>query len=156
MDGTFHDKIHRLELRVYYEDTDFSGVVYHVNYLKFAERGRSGFLRLAGVVHSDLLAQTPPLAFVVRAMKIDFVAPARIDDVLEVDTIFTTARGPRLTAVQTIRCARRLLWSAEIDAACIDLDGKPRRMPADTAEKMARWLVEQPPDFTKLQTSEGK
>ena len=68
MDGTFTDKIHKLDVRVYYEDTDFSGVVYHANYLKFAERGRSSFLRLAGVIHSDLLAHEPPLAFVVCAM----------------------------------------------------------------------------------------
>ena len=100
MDGAFTDKIHKLDVRVYYEDTDFSGVVYHANYLKFAERGRSSFLRLAGVIHSDLLTYEPPLAFVVRGMNIEFVAPARIDDVLVVETIFTTARGPRLTAWQ--------------------------------------------------------
>ena len=93
MDGAFTDKIHKLNVRVYYEDTDFSGVVYHANYLKFAERGRSSFLRLAGVIHSDLLTHEPPLAFVVRGMNIEFVAPARIDDVLVVETIFTAARA---------------------------------------------------------------
>ncbi len=151
MDGTFTDKIHKLDVRVYYEDTDFSGVVYHANYLKFAERGRSSFLRLAGVIHSDLLAHEPPLAFVVRAMNIEFVAPARIDDVLTVETIFTAARGPRLRACQGIRRAGELLWHAEIDAACIDLDGKPRRMPAETVAQMAAWLTEKPPDFAASQ-----
>ena len=71
-------------VRVYYEDTDFSGVVYHANYLKFAERGRSDFLRFAGIHHSELLAMTPPLAFVVNAMQIEFLAPAKIDDELRV------------------------------------------------------------------------
>ena len=151
MDGTFTDKIHELDVRVYYEDTDFSGVVYHANYLKFAERGRSSFLRLAGVIHSDLLTHEPPLAFVVRGMNIEFVAPARIDDVLVVETIFTTARGPRLTAWQTIRRNGELLWQAEIQAACIDLDGKPRRMPATTVDQMAPWLKDKPPDFNAPQ-----
>ena len=147
MDGAFIDKIHKLDVRVYYEDTDFSGVVYHANYLKFAERGRSSFLRLAGVTHSDLLMYEPPRAFVVRGMNIEFVAPARIDDVLVVETIFTAARGPRLTAWQTIRCEGKLLWHAEIQAACIDLDGKPRRMPAKTVDLMAPCLTDKPPDF---------
>ena len=151
MDGAFTDKIHKLDVRVYYEDTDFSGVVYHANFLKFAERGRSSFLRLAGVIHSDLLMHEPPLAFVVRSMNIEFVAPARIDDVLVVETIFTTARGPRLTAWQTIRCDGELLWHAEIQAACIDLDGKPRRMPAKTVDLMAQCLTDKPPHFTAPQ-----
>ena len=151
MDGAFTDKIHKLDVRVYYEDTDFSGVVYHANYLKFAERGRSSFLRLAGVIHSDLLTYEPPLAFVVRGMNIEFVAPARIDDLLVVETIFTTARGPRLTAWQTIRRNGELLWQAEIQAACIDLDGKPRRMPATTVDQMAPWLTDKPPDFNAPQ-----
>ena len=151
MDGAFTDKIHKLDVRVYYEDTDFSGVVYHANYLKFAERGRSSFLRLAGVTHSDLLMYEPPRAFVVRGMNIEFVAPARIDDVLVVETIFTAARGPRLTAWQTIRCEGKLLWHAEIQAACIDLDGKPRRMPAKTVDLMAPCLTDKSPDFTAPQ-----
>ena len=106
MDGAFTDKIHKLDVRVYYEDTDFSGVVYHANFLKFAERGRSSFLRLAGVKHSDLLMHEPPLAFVVRGMNIEFVAPARIDDVLVVESQATSVPLHRqLPSVGSCMCS---------------------------------------------------
>ena len=77
-----------IDIRVYYEDTDFSGIVYHANYLKFFERGRTDALRQCGVTHTDLLSREAPLAFAVRKMGIDWVAPARIDDMLRVETIF--------------------------------------------------------------------
>ncbi len=80
--GAFDGKSHLLPVRVYYEDTDFTGVVYHANYLRYFERGRSEFLRLAGVSHTQLRAQDDPMAFVVARMEIDFKKPARIDDAL--------------------------------------------------------------------------
>jgi len=146
MNGRFEGQVHRLPLQIYYEDTDFSGVVYHANYLKFAERGRSDFLRGAGVNHSDLLALQPALAFVVTQMQIRFFAPARIDDQLVVDTCFTEARGPRLAAAQVVRRDDTILWQADVHAACVDLDGRPRRMPADIVEKMAPFLAAAPPE----------
>ena len=141
----FDGKFYVLPVRVYYEDTDFSGVVYHANYLRFAERGRSEFLRAAGVHHADLLTRDPPLAFVVTRMLIDFFIPARIDDELQVVTAFTRAKGPRLTALQLVRRDTEILWQAEVQAACIDLEGAPRRMPPDVVENMAAYLSDTPP-----------
>lgn len=122
-------KVHNLKVQIHYEDTDFSGVVYHANYLKFAERGRSNFLKLCGITHSDLLALEPSLAFVVGHMDMDFLMPARIDDVLLVETVFTEARGARLQAEQRISVSGNPVWQARVKAACIDLDGKPKRLP---------------------------
>ena len=127
-------------MRVYYEDTDFSGIVYHANYLHFAERGRSDFIRLVGVNHRDMAARQPPLAFAVSHMDIGFHGPARIDDMLAVETVFTHAKGARMRAVQRILCAGRLLWQANIDIACIDMEGRPRRLPADIVEKLEGYL----------------
>ena len=98
MDGVEHV----LPVRIYYEDTDFTGVVYHGGYVRFFERGRTDFLRLAGVSHAALLARPDPLAFTVVRLAIDFRRAARIDDALQVRTRFTAARGPRLFIAQRI------------------------------------------------------
>lgn len=137
--GTMRDGAHVLPVRVYYEDTDFSGVVYHANYLRFMERGRSDFLRLCGIHHSalDAGAEGERLAFAVRHMDIDFLKPARIDDVLEVLTICTQARGARLILDQEVRRSADVLIKARVTAAVINPDGKPRRMPKDLAAKLA-------------------
>ena len=100
--GRFDGRIHRLGIRIYYEDTDFSGVVYHANYLRFAERGRSDFLRLAGIGHRELMEADRPLAFAIHKMELSFLVPARIDDVLEVATVYRAARGARIEAEQVI------------------------------------------------------
>ncbi len=121
--------VHHLPVRIYYEDTDFSGVVYHANYLKFAERGRSEFLRAIGVHHYELAKLSPALAFAIVKMNIDFLSPARIDDELMVETRFTHARGARLSAEQKIYRDETLLWQAHIDIACIDEQAKPKRLP---------------------------
>ena len=125
---------HMMQVVMQYEDTDFSGFVYHANYLKFAERGRSNFLRLAGVEHSALLQMQPPLAFVVGRMEMDFLAPARIDDCLLVETVFTQFRGARLLAEhaisrQTASGDSEPIWQAHVLAACVDLQGRAKRMP---------------------------
>lgn len=86
--GWFEGREHRLPVRIYYEDTDFTGVVYHANYVRYFERGRSDFLRLAGVSHSDLLERDDPAAFVVTRLEIDFKKAARIDDALTVHTTY--------------------------------------------------------------------
>src|SRR3990170_6674791 len=92
--GRIEGKVHVLPVRVYYEDTDFSGLVYHANYLKFCERGRSDCLRLLGVHHHKLKAEA--LSFVVRRMVCDFIGPARIDEVLEVESWFVGLSGARM------------------------------------------------------------
>ncbi|WP_151987599.1 tol-pal system-associated acyl-CoA thioesterase [Rhizobium sp. EC-SD404] len=127
---------HRLLQRVYYEDTDFSGVVYHARYLHFMERGRTDYLRLLGIAQRAM-SETERLAFVVRHMDIDFKQPARMDDVLTIDTATVEARGARLTLSQTINRGSTVLIEAKVDVAVIDGQGRPRRLPADVAKAFA-------------------
>ncbi|PHS20789.1 MAG: tol-pal system-associated acyl-CoA thioesterase, partial [Robiginitomaculum sp.] len=127
--GSFADGMHQLPVRIYYEDTDFSGVVYHASYLRFMERGRTEYLRLSSVNHKALLQGDAPLAFAVRRMQIDFARPARIDDLLSVQTRFIAARGARIHARQSVLHGEELLVSADVQIACIDLEGRPRRLP---------------------------
>ena len=124
---------HLMNVLVHYEDTDFSGFVYHANYLKFAERGRSNFLKLAGVTHKQLLVHDPQLAFVVGHMDMDFMSPGRIEDELLVETVFTQLRGARLVAEQRVSRDGETLWQAHVLAAIVDLQGRPKRMPKDVA-----------------------
>lgn len=139
MNGTFKGNIYCLPVRVYYEDTDFSGVVYHANYLKYAERGRSEFLHHCGIDHQELHDRA--CAFAVVDMDIKFHAPARISEELEVQTMFTKVVGARLYAVQKIFKAGDCIWSAHVTVACVSLDGHARRIPKDVAEKMKPYLA---------------
>ncbi len=129
--GRFEGRQHVLAVRVYYEDTDFTGFVYHANYARFLERGRSDFLRSAGVSHRDLLERDDPCAFALTALALKFRKAARIDDVLEVRTLYDALRGPRLTISQSIDRAGDVLVEAMVEAACITPQGRPRRPPAD-------------------------
>jgi acyl-CoA thioester hydrolase len=124
---------HVLAVRVYYEDTDFSGAVYHANYLKFCERARSDCLRLLGIHHHRLEG----LGFVVRRMVCEFLRPARIDDVLEVETRFIELAGARMELEQKVRRRGESLFEALVTAALVDAQGKPRRVPKDMARAMA-------------------
>ena len=107
IDGTIRDGRHRMQIRVYYEDTDFSGIVYHANYLRFMERGRSNYLRLLGADQRALFAEAeseaPGFAFVVRAMQLEFLKPARMDDLLEVVTRTLEVKGASITLAQEVR-----------------------------------------------------
>lgn len=138
--GAFEGREHQLPVRVYYEDTDFTGVVYHANYVRYFERGRSDFLRLAGVSHTDLLARDDPAAFVITRMEIDFKRAARIDDALLVRTTYDTVKGPRLLISQRITCGEHLIAAAQVSAACITLDGKPRKPPSGLVEALRPWF----------------
>lgn len=142
--GAFHGREHQLPVRVYYEDTDFTGIVYHANYVRYFERGRSDFLRLAGVSHTDLLEHHDPAAFVITRMEIDFRRAARIDDALLVRTTYDTVRGPRLFVSQRITRGEALIAAAEVHAACIDLNGRARKPPAGLAESLNPWLLPAP------------
>jgi len=128
---------HDIAVRVYYEDTDFSGVVYHARHLQFFERGRTEALRACGVSHSALLARAEPLAFVVRRMTIDWIAPARIDDLLTVTTRFVAVRGARMVLDQAISRGDAAIAAAAVEAACMNLAGAPRRLPPDIAERLS-------------------
>lgn len=124
---------HRLTARVYFADTDFSGVVYHARYLEFFERGRSDFLRLAGVHHTELAdgVHGEKLVWVVKRMEIDFRAPARIDDILTIDTRTEKISGARIHMAQEIKRGENLLVEAKVEAAIIGSSGRPRRFPAE-------------------------
>ena len=119
---------HSLPLRVYYEDTDAAGMVYHANYLKFAERGRSEMLRSLGFPHRKLGAEDG-VGFAVRHASIDYLAPARLEDALIVDTTLTQIGAATLTVNQRIRRGEELLADLDILVACIGRDGRPRRLP---------------------------
>jgi acyl-CoA thioester hydrolase len=128
---------HLLPIRVYYEDTDFSGFVYHASYLRFIERGRSDFLRLAGVHHRELLAGTggtKPCAFVVRRMSLDFLKPARIDELLEVETRVDTITQATFELRQTVRRDATVVFAATVQVVLVSLDGRPQRLPGSVRD----------------------
>ena len=127
---------HRHMVRVYYADTDFSGVVYHARYLEFFERGRSDFLRLAGVHHTELAdgKHGEKLVWVVRRMEIDFKGSAKIDDVLTIDTITENVSGARIFMAQTLSRDGQVLVEAKIEAAIVSESGRPRRFPKEWVE----------------------
>ena len=135
--GRYEGREHVLPVRIYYEDTDFTGVVYHANYLRFFERGRSDALRAAGVSHTALLEGDRPTAFTIVRMEIDFRRPARIDDALEVRTLYEQIRGPRLFIRQHIRRGEETICEAMVEAACIDLSGRPARPSPRLLERLA-------------------
>ena len=143
--GVFEGKAHLLPVRVYYEDTDFTGVVYHANYLRYFERGRSEFLRLAGISHTQLRDLETPLAFVVARMEIDFVRPARIDDALVVRTEYERMERVRLHVRQTLERDGETIARAAETIVCIGLDGRPRRPPPALSEALGAWFLQTTP-----------
>ena len=126
-------------MRIYFEDTDFSGVVYHGSYVRFMERGRTDYLRLLGVGHDalDKGEHGEPLAFAVRRMTIEFLKPARIDDVIEVETSVGELGGARIVLTQTVRRGTELLVTAEVTVALINAAGQPRRMPEVVRDRLS-------------------
>ncbi|MEZ5961173.1 MAG: tol-pal system-associated acyl-CoA thioesterase [Hyphomonadaceae bacterium] len=138
--GRFVGRIHHLPVRVYYEDTDFSGIVYHANYLRFFERGRSDFLRVAGIHHNELAAAADPTAFAVNKMELDFLKAARIDDALLVKTAFETMRGPRIFISQTLEKSGEILVTAKVQVCCISLTGRAKKPPVVLLERLKPFL----------------
>ena len=143
--GVFEGREHILPVRVYYEDTDFTGLVYHANYVRYFERGRSDFLRLAGISHTDLLDREDPMAFVITRMEIDFRAAARIDDALEVRTTYDAVKGARLIISQRVTRAGAPIAQAKVEAACISLDGRAKRPPRGLVEALSPWFCKPAP-----------
>jgi acyl-CoA thioester hydrolase len=139
--GRIEDGRHVLPVRVYFEDTDFSGFVYHTSYLRWCERGRSDFLRLLGVRHSDLIGAGEagvPAAFVVRRLEVDYLRPARIDEVLEVVTQCTDAGRAHLLLTQETRGGETLLCRVSVKVVLVSLAGKPQRLPATIVARLKR------------------
>jgi acyl-CoA thioester hydrolase len=132
LDGVMRDGRHIMSVRVYYEDTDFSGIVYHANYLRFMERGRTNHLRLLGADHRALFAEaereTPGFAFVVRSMRIEFLKSARMDDMLDVVTFPQQVKGASITLQQRVLRGAELLVEAQVRVACVS-GGRARPIP---------------------------
>lgn len=126
---------HVLPARVYWEDTDASGIVYHANYLRFFERGRSDSLRLLGLGQRALFEEG--LAFVVRSLTLDFRKPARLDDALEIRSSVAELSGASLIMHQRLLREREELVTADVRLACIEPAGRPRRIPNSVAGLLA-------------------
>lgn len=136
LSGCLTDAGHELVQRVYFEDTDFSGRIYHARYLHFMERGRSDYLRLLGVHHRELAEEG--LAFAVRHMAIDFLKPAAIDDVLTVRTAPVETRGARVVLAQEVHRGGETLIRATVTVALIGANGRAVRLPPPIREALAR------------------
>jgi len=128
--GRIENGAHLFPVRVYFEDTDFSGAVYHANYVKFCERGRTECLRFLGIHHRELhQSEGGGLVFVVRHLECDFLKPARIDDLVEVHTVCLETSGARMVLGQKILRGEVPLFEARVTVALIGADGRPRRFP---------------------------
>jgi acyl-CoA thioester hydrolase len=119
---------HLLPIRVYYEDTDFSGVVYHASYLRFMERGRTELIRNLGIDQRELFDGGTALAFAVRSMRLEFLMPAVMDDMLTVETTPVEMKGASMTVRQRVLRGEEALVEAEVKVVCIG-GGKARRIP---------------------------
>lgn len=132
LDGLVRDGRHQMQVRVYYEDTDFSGVVYHASYLRFMERGRTNYLRLLGADHRALFEETqneaPGFAFVVRSMQIEFLKPARMDDVLDVVTRPVEVKGASILLAQEVLRGGETLIESKVRVAFV-AQGRARPIP---------------------------
>jgi acyl-CoA thioester hydrolase len=132
LDGELIGGRHIMTVRVYYEDTDFTGIVYHANYLRFMERGRTNYLRLIGADHRALFEETereaPGFAFVVRSMTLDYLKPARMDDLLGIVTVPEIVKGASITLHQQVRRGEDLLVEARVRVAFIS-QGRAKPIP---------------------------
>jgi len=132
LDGVVNQGRHHQQVRVYYEDTDFSGIVYHASYLRFMERGRTNYLRLIGADHRALFEQAekeaPGFAFVVRRMSIDFKKPAHMDDVLDIVTTPEEVKGASVTLNQKVMRGDDVLVEAHVQVAFVS-GGRARPIP---------------------------
>jgi acyl-CoA thioester hydrolase len=119
--------VHHFPVWVYYEDTDFSGHVYHANYLKYCERARSAYLREVGVDQNAMFAAGQ--AFVVRKMNCEFLRPAKFDDELDVETSLVEMSGARFELMQVVKRGDDVVFTAKVTVAIIGKDGRPQRVP---------------------------
>lgn len=131
-----NEDAHRFRLRVYYEDTDAAGIVYYANYLRFAERARTEYLRAAGI-EQQTLRDRDGVLFAVRSCEIDYLRPARLDDCLDVYSRIVAAGGASVTIRQSIMRAAEILAQLSVRVACVDLGGQPARMPGDVRQAFA-------------------
>ncbi len=148
--GEIVDGQHVLSLRIYYEDTDAQGIVYYANWLRFLERGRTELLRLLGQEHSALRAERG-LNWVVRRCTVDYLKPARLDEIVEIRTGCGELRGASLHMVQEARRGGETLVWADLLIACMDETGRPMRLPAPVKTALAQVAGTGPPRSRHIQ-----
>jgi len=118
---------HHLPIRVYYEDTDMAGIVYYANYLRYIERARSDWVREMGI--DQLAMKAEGVVFAVRRVEADYLAPARLDDVLTVETRIVAVTGARLVMEQRVLRGPDMIFSAQVTIACLSRSGRPAKLP---------------------------
>ncbi len=141
LEARFDSKTFIWPVRIYYEDTDLGGVVYHANYLRYMERARTEYFRAVGV-KASYLDQAEPSAWALRKVEIEYLKPARIDDIVEVHTTARGLTGVRLSADQSIYCRGTLLTRGAVEACIISLTGRPKRIPQEIRDKLLPFLCE--------------
>ncbi len=132
-----------MQIRVYYEDTDAGGVVYHANYLRFAERARTELMREMGGNHPDLLSEHAVM-IAVRRCAVDYIQPARLDDELEVHTIVTKVGAARFDMKQQVTRDADVLVTLDLQLVCVGTNGRATRLPAALRDPLTRLIVAQP------------
>ncbi|NRA30364.1 MAG: YbgC/FadM family acyl-CoA thioesterase [Parvularculaceae bacterium] len=134
-------RTHHIDFRIYFEDTDVTGIVYHANYVKYFERGRTESLRACFANLSDLMVNDDPCTFAVSNIEIAYKRPAKLDDIITVETILASAKGAKMVFDQKIFRGAELLAAATVTAAVITLEGRPRRMPEAMRIRMEELLA---------------
>ncbi|WP_271952275.1 tol-pal system-associated acyl-CoA thioesterase [Ruegeria faecimaris] len=120
---------HVYSVKVYYEDTDMGGVVYHANYLKYIERARSDYVRRLG--NDQNAMRDAGIVWVVRRIEAEYLAPAKFDDDLEIETEIKSLSGVRLIMAQVVKRGEEEIFRAIVTAVCMNAQGKPVRLPAE-------------------------
>jgi acyl-CoA thioester hydrolase len=143
--GRIEGETHILPIRVYFEDTDCAGVVYHANFIKFCERGRSDFIRLLGLDHQGLAnpERGEPAVFVVRRIEIDYLKPGRMDDLLEIVTSCAEIGSASLVLQQDVRRGETLLVRAKVTVVLVSKAGKPQRIGALVRDRLQPFVNQQ-------------
>ena len=142
IEGAFDaDGHHWLAIRVFYEDTDFTGMVYHANFLRFFERGRSSHLRAAGVGHAELLNRPDPAAFTLVRAEVDYRRAGRVDDLIHVRTSYLGLKGARILFRQSALRGDEVLADGMITAVTIHMDGRARKPIPEIADRLAPYVV---------------
>ncbi len=134
---------HEFTCRVYYEDTDLAGIVYYANYLKFIERARTEFIRTLGIDQNRVRAEHG-VVFAVRRVEIDYLVPARFDDLIRVETRLHTVTGARVFLAQNVFRDAEMLVKAEVTLVSLADSGRPTRFPADIRRKLGQILARAP------------
>lgn len=126
---------HLFPVRVYYEDTDMAGIVYHANYLKFIERARSDWVKEQGL-DQNAMREQDGIVFVVRRIECDYLGMAKYDDALEVRTTVKSMTGVRLIMAQEVFRGQEIVFRAEVTAVCVTTAGQPARLPAGLRKRV--------------------